>query len=52
MTPDNDLPRPADPDKTTSRQWTKPTLVAYGPISKLTRGGSGAKKDGSVLVKA
>lgn len=29
----------------TRRPWAKPTLVAYGPIGRLTQGTSGSKSD-------
>jgi hypothetical protein len=31
----------------TRRVWKRPTLTAYGPIGKLTQGGTGSKADGS-----
>ena len=53
MTSDKkDDARPVEPEPVRSRQWIQPRVVAYGPISKLTRGGSGSKKDGTVLVRA
>ena len=29
------------------RLWTRPVLTEYGPIGKLTQGGSGLNSDGS-----
>lgn len=34
------------------RVWTRPALTAYGPIGKLTQGGTGAKSDASSGKKA
>ena len=34
------------------RTWTRPSLTAYGPIGKLTQGGTGAKTDGTSSRKA
>lgn len=33
------------------RPWTRPSLTAYGPIGKLTQGGSGGKGDGTANKK-
>jgi len=34
------------------RVWRRPSLTAYGPIGKLTQGGTGAKDDGSSTKKS
>lgn len=31
--------------------WQRPTLTAYGPIGKLTQGGSGSRSDGTQSKK-
>ena len=45
---DDSVPQSKDSPVPAPRQWVRPRLVAYGPISKLTRGGSGGKKDGTL----
>jgi hypothetical protein len=50
MTPrkDDEAKRDANAPEARPRQWVRPRVVAYGPISRLTRGNSGAKKDGTI----
>lgn len=33
------------------RPWSRPTLIVYGPIGKLTQGKSGTKADGTSGTK-
>jgi hypothetical protein len=40
-------PSESETPRAERRPWTRPVLTAYGPIGKLTQGGSGAKNDGS-----
>jgi hypothetical protein len=43
---DDSSPTPRDePAPKTRPAWVRPRLVEYGPISKLTQGGSGGKAD-------
>lgn len=40
---------PSDSEKPRAdrRPWARPVLTKYGPIGKLTQGGSGSKSDGT-----
>ena len=40
-------PSESETPRAARRPWTRPVLKVYGPIGKLTQGGSGAKNDGS-----
>jgi hypothetical protein len=33
------------------KTWTRPVVTAYGPIGKLTQGGTGLKDDGGASKK-
>ena len=48
---DPELPPDRRTEPASARTWVKPRLVAYGPISKLTQGGTGAKADGLVNMR-
>jgi len=40
-------PSESEKPRADRRPWTRPKLTAYGPIGKLTQGGSGGKSDGT-----
>lgn len=48
----NNTPQKDSADQRPRRAWTRPVLTAYGPIGKLTQGGTGAKNDASSTKKA
>jgi len=43
---ENEQPVPVD-GQSKRREWKRPALTAYGPIGKLTQGGTGLKNDGT-----
>ena len=40
----------SESDATSRREWSRPQLVAYGHLAKLTRGTSGAMVEGSGMM--
>jgi hypothetical protein len=47
---DQEQAQPAE--SSARRAWKRPVLTSYGPIGKLTQGGTGAKTDGASSRKA
>jgi hypothetical protein len=46
-----ELPFAAKEPRLARKPYTAPRLVEYGPVEKLTEGGSGTKVDGANMTK-